>query len=165
MGDRLGLVRLRNGLRRLVTDGATPHGIAGGAAVGLALSLVPIPFAGMFLALLLARPLRLNVPATYAGTAIVNPITGVFFYSAELWLGMTLLGDTPPAYAELRALDAAGWFDLLTRLLVPFGVGALVLATAATAVTYPIVRTIAARIAAAHARAQVEAELAKAPPR
>lgn len=161
MGDPLGLVRVRNGLRRLVTDGATPHGIAGGVALGIALSLVPIPFAGMFVALLLARPLQFNVPATYAGTAIVNPITGVFFYSAELWLGMTLLGEVPPPLAEMRALDASGWFDLLTRLLVPFGVGAAVLAIAATVITYPLVRAVAARISAV----QAPVELAKAPPR
>lgn len=159
MGDRLGLRRVSGGLRRLVTDGATPHGIAGGVVLGLAMSLIPIPFVGMFLALLLARPLRLNIPATYAGTAIVNPVTGVFFYAAELWLGMTMLGEEPIAFAELRALDAAGWLELLGRLAVPFVAGAAMFASVAVVVTYPVVRAIAARVS--HA----VGETAKAPPR
>jgi hypothetical protein len=42
---------IRQRLRSLLTMDGTPRGIAGGFALGLSLSLVPIPFAGMLLAL------------------------------------------------------------------------------------------------------------------
>lgn len=131
---------LRDGLRALLTMGGSPHGVAGGVTLGLGLSLLPIPFAGMFVALALAPVLRLNLPATYVGTAIVNPLTGAFFYAAELWLGMVLLGDAPPSWSELRSLDAMGWWSLLKSMVLPFAIGAGVLMLASAAVCYPFVR-------------------------
>ncbi len=130
---------LRQGVRTLVTQAGTPGGIAGGVALGLSLSLVPIPFAGMFLALALAPLLRLNLPATYVGTAIVNPLSGVFFYSAELWIGMWLLDRPAPTFATLRALDAGGWFATLRDMLGPFVLGAAVLCAASVTIVYPLV--------------------------
>ena len=130
---------LRQGLRSLLTLDGTPRGIAGGFTLGLVLSLVPVPFAGMFLALALAPVLRLNLPSTYVGTAIVNPLSGVFFYGSELWLGMWLLGRQAPSWDALAALDAWGWFALLQDLLGPFLLGAATLGAAATAFAYPLV--------------------------
>ena len=62
---------MRQWLRTLLTLNGSPRGVAGGFALGLSLSLVPIPFAGMFLALATAPLLRCNLPATYAGTDTV----------------------------------------------------------------------------------------------
>jgi len=136
---------IRQGLRSLLTLEGTPRGIAGGVSLGLSMSLVPVPFAGMFLALLLAPWLRLNLAATYVGTAIVNPFSGVFFYAAELWIGMGLLGRPAPAWATLRALDGAGWFALLGEMLGPFLLGAAVSALGTTLVAYPLVYLAVAR--------------------
>lgn len=123
----------------------TPRGIAGGVVFGLALSLVPVPFAGMFVALALAPWLRLNLAATYVGTAIVNPLSGVFFYAAELWIGLALLGRPTPTWSALRELDGAGWFTLLGDMLGPFLLGAVVLAVGTTLVTYPLVMLVVTR--------------------
>ncbi len=136
---------LRQGLRSLLTLEGTPRGIAGGVSLGLSLSLVPVPFAGMLVALALAPWLRLNLAATYVGTAIVNPFSGVFFYAAELWIGMGLLGRPAPSWASLRALDGAGWFALLGELLGPFVLGAAVLAIGTTVIAYPLVYLVVAR--------------------
>ena len=113
--------------------------------MGLCLSLLPIPFAGMLLALAAAPLVRLNLAATYVGTAVVNPLTGAFFYAAELWLGMTLLGSVPPSWPELRALDATGWWHLLIDLVVPFGIGAAVMMVGSVLLAYPLVRLAVAR--------------------
>jgi hypothetical protein len=129
--------RLRRFFRKVVRLGGTPRGIAGGFTLGMALSMVPIPFAGMLVALGLAPLLRMNVPATYLGTVVVNPFTGAAFYFAELWVGMTLLGQDPPSWHELRGLDIAGWWSLFVDLLVPFGVGAATVIAAAVALCYP----------------------------
>lgn len=130
---------LRSGLRSLLTLGGTPRGVAGGFALGLSLSLLPIPFAGMFVALALAPVLRCNLPATYVGTAVVNPLTGAFFYASELWIGLSLLGRPAPSFASLRALDAAGFFALLQSMLLPFAIGAGVLVAVTLALGYPLV--------------------------
>jgi len=113
--------------------------------MGLCLSLLPIPFAGMLLALAAAPLVRLNLAATYVGTAVVNPLTGAFFYAAELWLGMTLMGAVPPSWAELRALDGTGWWELLLDLIVPFVLGASVLMVVSVLLTYPLVRLAVTR--------------------
>lgn len=116
--------RIRLWLGSLLALNGSPRGIAGGFALGVALSLIPIPFLGMVLALAIAPLVRANIPATYLGTAVINPVTGAFFYFAELYAGLWLLGRPLPSWAELSALDAAGWWDMFTRLLGPFALGA-----------------------------------------
>ncbi len=124
--------------RTLLSQHATAPRIAGGVALGLALSLLPIPFAGMAIALALAPVLRLNLPATYAGTAIVNPVTGPFFYFAEYWVGTRLRGHTPPSWAELAALDGAGWWALLRAALPDFLAGAAAMCAVAAPATFVV---------------------------
>lgn len=118
--------RVRTWLSGLLALNGSPGGIAGGFSLGLGLSLIPVPFAGMFLALALAPIVRVNLPATYLGTAVVNPVTGAFFYTGELWLGLWLMGRPLPSWAELTALDAAGWWSLFQAMLLPFALGAAV---------------------------------------
>ncbi len=129
--------RLRRFFRTVVALNGTPVGIAGGFTLGLCLSLVPVPFLGMVAALAVAPLLRCNLPATYLGTAVVNPVTGAFFYFAELWLGMALLGHPLPSWSGVRDLDASGWASLFMDLLGPFMIGALVLVTAAAVACFP----------------------------
>lgn len=131
--------RIRAWLSSLLALNGSPRGVAGGFALGVALSLIPIPFLGMFLALAAAPLLRANIPATYLGTAVVNPVTGAFFYCGELWLGLWLLGLPLPSWAELRALDAAGWWDMFTRMLGPFALGAAAAIPVVAGLSYLVV--------------------------
>jgi uncharacterized protein (DUF2062 family) len=120
------IARLRAWGSGLLQLNGSPRGIAGGFAIGVGLSLIPVPFLGMILALAAAPLLGLNVPATYLGTAVINPFTGAVFYFGELCLGMWLLGRTAPAWATLSELDGAGWWALFKEMLVPFALGAAV---------------------------------------
>lgn len=120
------ITRLRGWFGGLVRLHGSVRGIAGGFAVGVGLSLIPVPFLGMVIALAAAPLLRLNVPATYIGTAVINPVTGAAFYIGELWLGLWLCGRPLPAWAELAGLDAGGWWALFTSMLAPFLLGAAV---------------------------------------
>ena len=131
--------RFRAWLVGLVSLYGDPRGIGGGFALGLGLSLVPIPFAGMVVALALAPVLRLNPAATYLGSAVVNPFTGPAIYFFELWVGMKARGLTAPTWAELRALDGAGWWALFQELLGPFLLGAAVVVPTAALVGYAVV--------------------------
>jgi uncharacterized protein (DUF2062 family) len=130
--------RVREAVRRLVARDGTPRGIAGGFALGLALSLVPIPGAGMVVALALAPLLHFNLPATYAGTAVVNPMTGPFIYFAELWLGLLIAGQPVPRWDALADLDMAGWWALLQQMVGPFMLGASVLMMLGASVSFSL---------------------------
>lgn len=136
---------MRGFFRRLVGLHGSPLGIASGFTVGLLLSLVPIPFAGMLVALVLAPVLRMNVPATYLGTAVINPFTGAFFYFAELWVGRWLLRGKAPSWAELQRLDAHGWWALFVDSLLPFVVGMVVVMAVCGALAFPSVLWISRR--------------------
>lgn len=136
---------MRQWLRQLMTLNGSPRGIAGGFSLGLSLSLVPIPFAGMFVALAMAPILRCNLPATYLGTAVVNPITGPAFYFAELWLGLAVLGRALPSWTQLQALDMVGWWGLFTDAVGPFLLGASLLCVAGFVLTFPLLWWLVAR--------------------
>ena len=136
------LLRLRLGVLRLLRLNATPHGIALGFTLGLALSLFPIPFLGMVVALALAPIVRASPPAVYAGTAVVNPLTGAAIYFAELWLGGRLTGDPLPAWADVRGYDWRGWWALFVERLPSFLLGALACMVLATLVAYPLLRAV-----------------------
>lgn len=131
--------RIRTWLSGLLALNGTPSGIAGGFALGVGLSLVPIPVAGMLVALALAPVVKANLPATYLGTAVVNPVTGVFFYAGELWLGLWLLRRPLPMWQELSALDAGGWWALFTAMLGPFALGAAVAIPTVAGLSYVLV--------------------------
>lgn len=141
---------VRAALRRLATLNGTPLGISAGFSLGMGLSLVPIPFAGMALALALAPALRLHLPATYLGTAVINPLTGSAFYFAELWIGMRVLRREPPSWQQLRALDADGWWELLLQLAVPFVVGAGVLILLCGITVFPSLWWLTRKLQSAH---------------
>ncbi|WP_181198212.1 DUF2062 domain-containing protein [Enhygromyxa salina] len=138
------LYRLRQGALRLVRLNASPHGIALGFTLGLSLSLFPIPFLGMLAALALAPLLRASLPATYAGSAMVNPLTGAAIYFGELWVGSRLTGVLLPAWAEVRYYDWREWWSLFTSMIPTFLLGALVLMVGAAVLCYPTLRWTAA---------------------
>jgi uncharacterized protein (DUF2062 family) len=139
------LLRLRLAVLRLLRLNASPHGIALGFTLGLGLSLFPIPFLGMFLALALAPVVGASLPAVYAGTAVVNPLTGAAFYFAELWLGSRLTGDALPSWSESRGYDWRTWWSLCVAMLPAFLLGALTSMLAASLVCYPTLRWLAGR--------------------
>lgn len=137
--------RLRSWVRGLLALNGTPRGIAGGFALGVGLSLIPVPFLGMVLALAAAPLVRANVPATYLGTAVINPVTGPLFYFGELWLGTWMLGLPLPSWATLMALDAAGWWGLFKALLGPFLLGAAAAIPLLTGISYALVLVLVRR--------------------
>lgn len=143
---------LRERVLALLRLNASPHGIAFGFALGLSLSLIPIPFLGMVVALALAPLLGASLPAVYAGTAVVNPLTGAGFYFAELWLGAQLTGVELPAWVSVRSFGWREWWALALGMLPTFLLGALSLATASALLSYPTLRVLAGRYQRRHGR-------------
>jgi uncharacterized protein (DUF2062 family) len=136
---------MRQWLRKLMTLNGSPRGIAGGFALGLSLSLVPLPFAGMFVALAMAPLLRCNLPATYLGSAVVNPLTGPFIYFAELWLGLWVMGRELPSWARMQELDAVGWWEVFEHAVVPFMLGASLCCAAGLVISFPLIWSMVGR--------------------
>ena len=143
---------LRERVLALLRLNASPHGIAFGFALGLSLSLIPIPFLGMLVALALAPLVGASLPAVYAGTAVVNPLTGAGFYFAELWLGAQLTGVELPAWASAQTFGWREWWALAVGMLPTFLLGALSLATASALLSYPTLRVLAGRYQRRHGR-------------
>jgi uncharacterized protein (DUF2062 family) len=138
--------RLRTWARTLVTLNGSPRGIALGFCLGLSLSLVPVPFAGMVVALALAPVVRANLPATYLGSAVVNPATGPFIYFAELWIGTRLVGARLPPWASLHGLDTAGWWEVFGDLFGGLLVGVAVVMSAGVLLAFPLVHVVCQRV-------------------
>ncbi len=134
------LLRLRLAVVRLFRLNATPHGVALGFTLGLGLSLFPIPLLGMFLALAIAPLLGASLPAVYAGTAVVNPLTGAAIYFAELWLGGFMTGAELPPWALVRRYGWREWWALFVDLLPVFLTGAVTMMLLASAISYPALR-------------------------
>jgi uncharacterized protein (DUF2062 family) len=83
-----------------------------------------------------------NLPATYLGSALVNPLTGPAIYFTELWIGTMLLGVAAPSWVEARAFESEQWLALFRDLLPAFGLGGLVVAAGTALIVYPVLRLL-----------------------
>ncbi|MBI4978684.1 MAG: DUF2062 domain-containing protein [Spirochaetes bacterium] len=146
-GER-GTVKKKNGIKRIfrvlilmLKRTRTPHRLALGFALGLFLSILPIPVAGMFIALGIAVFFRLNIISTYLGTLIVNPVTGVFFLMLDYRVGTFLFGT--PFIKKLGA--GVKVTDFILANIREIAAGSLVVAVLLGALSYGVIY-IAARI-------------------
>lgn len=86
--------------------------VAGAVAIGLFAGLIPGPFQ-MLGALLLAVPLRRNIPVALATTLYTNPLTIVPLYALAYGYGRLLLGGR---LKEERAPFEWDWTDFVGSL-------------------------------------------------
>jgi uncharacterized protein (DUF2062 family) len=86
------------------------HSVAGGFAIGLFCGLIPGPLQ-MLAALLLAVPLRQNVPVALLTTLYTNPLTIVPLYLVAYEYGQLLLGIAAHGRKPLEPFTW-DWWDL-----------------------------------------------------
>jgi len=128
--------KIESFLKKLVTLNDSPHGIALGFAVGLFLSVIPTFGIGMVLAIALTPLLRTNLVATYLGTLVVNPVTGMFFYGLDYLTGSWLLGGG--GGVELpRTLGQA--LALAGTVALPLYLGGFILALLLSILSYSLI--------------------------
>jgi uncharacterized protein (DUF2062 family) len=84
--------------------------VAGGVAIGLFCGLIPGPVQMLF-ALLLAIPLRKNIPVALITTLYTNPITIVPLYLIAYEYGQLLLGVTVKGRVALEPFTW-DWWDI-----------------------------------------------------
>ena len=98
----------------------------------------------MTAALFSAPLLRANLPATYAGTAIVNPLTAGPLWFGELWLGSYCLSLELPSWEVLSALPPEDWVAIAWQSLPAFATGAALFVIAGTSSGYATLRLLVA---------------------
>jgi hypothetical protein len=100
--------------------------ITGAFGVGIAICFIPLPV-HLVVALLIAIAWRLNVPAIYGTTLLVNPLTVVPMYYLAYRVGAALLGVAPESFAFRLSW---GWMEKgLGPMWQPFLIGCLACAT------------------------------------
>lgn len=87
-GDRIADPRLWTLHRRAVTSAF---------GVGLAICFIPLPV-HLLVAGIIAIALRINLPAIYGTTLLVNPLTCVPVYYTAYRVGTTMLGISPETF-------------------------------------------------------------------
>lgn len=123
MGLRRYVTYLKNKVLRL---SAGPHAIAAGFASGAAVSIFPFIGFHFLLGFVLAYFVRGNMLAAALGTAVGNPITFPFIFSATYHLGGMMIGALPlpegspgPDLAEGAEVVSAGMFGQSLEALLP----------------------------------------------
>lgn len=120
-----------------------PERIARGAAIGVAMGVLPTFGLGIIFALAAAFILRANKAASVLGSFIMNPVTTPFFWTASLLTGSLLTGnDYSTIYAKVKEngfLTGAGEASLV------FMAGNIVITAITTFASYYIVRNAVIR--------------------
>jgi uncharacterized protein (DUF2062 family) len=111
--------------------------VAGAVAIGLFCGLIPGPFQ-MLGSLLLAIPLRKNIPVALAVTFYTNPFTIVPLYMVAFGYGRLLMGHSgeAPAHLAPSAWDLADVWQWMLSLGKPLAVGLVALALTLAVVGY-----------------------------
>ncbi|HET6468215.1 MAG TPA: DUF2062 domain-containing protein [Geminicoccaceae bacterium] len=132
-------------LMRVQRMPGTPHSIAAGLAAGAAVSFTPFLGFHFLLAFVLAWLTRGNLLAAAIGTAVGNPWTFPFMFTATYTLGCYILGQPPYGLRHILRLDLDTLFDKVRLLLWPMVIGSVPFGAAAWALTYfPAVRAVRA---------------------
>jgi len=127
----------------------SPESVARGGAMGLWVALTPTVGIQTMIVLLLAVPMRANMPIAMAMCWITNPLTLIPFYFAFYWVGAVVLGQQAAGFSEvgLKIGDVLSGipdqYSLVDGLLVlgneilwPMILGSLLLATATAVPMY-----------------------------
>jgi len=103
------------------------RGVAGGFAIGLFCGLIPGPFQ-MLGALLMAIPLRKNIPVALVTTFYTNPFTILPLYVVAYAYGRLLVGGDESRVAMPDHWSLASFWQWAMGLGTPLAVGILALA-------------------------------------
>ncbi len=116
--------------------------VPAGAALAVGTFIGCSPFLGFhsFLAVLAALVLRLNAGLIFAGTCVSTPPLGIAIAAASIHTGHRILGETPPALADISLAAARAWWR---SWLVGFMPVALSFAFVAGVLGYLIARSFA----------------------
>jgi len=113
--------------------------VSGAMAIGLFAGLIPGPLQ-MLGALLLAIPLRRNIPVALAVTLYTNPFTIVPLYVLAYGYGQLLLPGEHAAFPAAFEMSWSSFQELILALGQPLAIGLVALACTLAAAGYVAVR-------------------------
>ncbi|MCC6501640.1 MAG: DUF2062 domain-containing protein [Deltaproteobacteria bacterium] len=133
-----------------------PERIAKGAAIGVAVGVLPTFGIGVIFSLAIAYFLKANKAASVLGGLIMNPVTSPFFFVLSIFTGSFLLHeDYHTIYARMME---NGFLNGAESATLVFMAGNIVVTAATTIASYYIVRNLVIR----HRRRKEEKRLRKA---
>jgi len=148
---------LRNLREQMVKDPLPPERVAAGWALGMFIGCA-VPFG---LQLIVSVPLsflfRVSKVGATVGTLITNPVSILFLYPAQTWVGARVVGmplswdyivDACRQLGRISLLSREGWSmlsEISGRVLAGFFAGGLLLALVCTPLTYFVVRHVVRR--------------------
>ena len=118
---------------RIIRFNDTPHSIAAGLAMGVAISFSPLIGTHFVQVMIICFVLRFNVLAAFLGTVIGNPTTFPFIWAVSYALGHAILGFFGiggPQSAPGEALPLEGlWesFESFSHIFWPWMLGGYIL--------------------------------------
>lgn len=115
-----------------------PEKIAGGAAIGVLMGVLPTFGIGTFLSLGFAFLFKVNKAAAVLGSFIVNPLTSPFFWALSISVGSLIMREDSASILERIKgegfLSGAGW------AYVVFLVGNAIVSAVCTTAAYYLIK-------------------------
>ena len=136
----LSMESLRQRLTEVLHLQETPHRTALAFAIGVFIAFAPHYLLHTASTVFCAWLFRLNYVAVLLGSLINNPWTLIPILAASLYTGMFVIGESSHPTIEWAYLTTDNLFDTLSPYLVPFVIGACILAVIASLLSYPIMR-------------------------
>ena len=153
---------------KIVRDGGTPQYIARGWGIGMFIGcVIPMSFQ-LLISVPLSFLLRGSKIGATLGTLITNPVTVVFIYPVQCWVGNKLIGGALSYQAIRQACRAViehqDWSTLMQmggELIASFFAGGLLLGVVMTPITYFAVYLLVVRYRRLKAALKARREAAK----
>jgi uncharacterized protein (DUF2062 family) len=131
---------LRQRLTQILHLQETPHRTALAFAIGVFIAFAPHYLFHTASTVLFAWLFRLNYLAVFLGSLVNNPWTLIPILAASLYVGLFVLGESSTTTIEWDQLTMDNLFDMLTPYLIPFLIGASVLAILGSILAYFLMR-------------------------
>jgi len=136
----LSMESLRQRLTHVLHLQESPHRTALAFAAGVFIAFAPHYLLHTASAAFCAWMFRLNYVAIFLGSFINNPWTFIPILAASLYTGVVVMGKSAHPTIEWDKLTTDNLFDMLAPYLIPFLVGASILALVASLIAYPLMR-------------------------
>lgn len=137
---------LRDKIRLILSVKDTPHRISMAFAVGIFIGMSPLLGLHTILGILVAYLFRLNRLVTIVGVYITNPWTIIPIYTFSTWVGVKCLGiDKVLPNIDWKHITFGALLNDFSSLIMPFIVGAFLVGTLLSIISYIIIYRLAKR--------------------
>ena len=116
----------------------SPHRTALAFAIGVFIGFAPHYGLHTVSVVLCAWAFRMNYLVVFLGALINNPWTIIPILGGSLYTGFALFGMPPTVSSDWQDIQIENLYDIISQYLLPFIVGACILAVLGGLLAYPI---------------------------